>query len=49
MSGRDASATEHRGYHQVADAEHLYRQHGLVLGHLTGWCDEALDLLEAGR
>jgi hypothetical protein len=44
-----ASATEHRAYHQVADAEHLYRQRGLVLAHLTGWCDEALALLEAGR
>ena len=44
-----ASATEHRAYHQVADAEHLYRQRGLVLAHLTGRCDEALALLEAGR
>jgi hypothetical protein len=44
-----ASATEHRAYHEVADAEHLYRQRGLVLAHLTGWCDEALALLEAGR
>ena len=44
-----ASATEHRAYHEVADAEHLYRQRGLVLAHLVGWCDEALALLEAGR
>lgn len=44
-----ASATEHRAYHEVADAEQLYRQRGLVLAHLVGWCDEALALLEAGR
>jgi hypothetical protein len=44
-----ASATEHRAYHEVADAEHLYRQRGLVLTQLTGWCEEALGLLEAGR
>ncbi len=44
-----ASATEHRAYHEVADAEQLYRQRGLVLAHLVGWCDETLALLEAGR
>ena len=44
-----ASATEHRAYHEVAEAEQLYRQRGLVLAHLVGWCDEALALLEAWR
>ena len=38
--------TEHRAYHEVAEREHLYRQRGLVLTHLTGWCEEALGLLE---
>jgi hypothetical protein len=40
-----ASAQEHQAYHQGADPEHLYRQRGLALWHLVGWCDEALSLL----
>ena len=34
-----------RAYHEPADGEHLYRQRGLALAHLVGWCDEALRLL----
>jgi hypothetical protein len=44
-----ASAAEHRAYHEVADAERLYRQRGIALAHLVGWCDEALRLLDARR
>lgn len=40
-----AGQSEHRAYHQVVDAEHLYRQRGLILTHLVTWCDEALHRL----
>ncbi|HWS49413.1 MAG TPA: hypothetical protein VN241_00250 [Microbacterium sp.] len=40
-----ASAGEHRAYHQRADAAQLYRQRGIALSHLAGWCDEALELI----
>ena len=39
-----AADPEHDAYHRRADAEHLYRQRGLALSHLVGWCEEALDL-----
>lgn len=38
-----AVESEHRAYHRPADAVHLYRERGVVLSHLVGWCDEALE------
>ncbi|WP_309104702.1 hypothetical protein [Microbacterium sp.] len=40
-----ASAEQHSAYHQRTDAGQLYRQRGIVLSHLAGWCDEALELI----
>lgn len=40
-----ASAEPHSAYHQRADAGQLYRQRGIALSHLAGWCDEALELI----
>ncbi|RKS80264.1 choline/ethanolamine kinase [Motilibacter peucedani] len=38
-----AADQEHAAYHRPADATHLYRQRGVALRHLAGWCEEALD------
>ena len=40
-----ASRSEHHAYHRSAEPAHLYRQRGLALAHLVGWCDQALTIL----
>lgn len=42
---KQAGDIEHRAYHVPTDPYHLYRQRGINLSHLVGWCDEALQLV----
>lgn len=42
---KQAGDIEHRAYQVAADPDHLYRQRGINLSHLVGWCDEALQLI----